>query len=68
VLAVLGGAAQDLGKLEQSFFTLAEQLLVLLEVARQNTSDHCLAANSTVVRLKTLPLRQTAVSWGRGPS
>jgi alkylhydroperoxidase family enzyme len=53
--AALGGAAQLLGLLEQSSLTLEEQQVVLLEVARQNTSEYCVAANSTVAQVKTVP-------------
>jgi len=53
--AALAGVAQLLGILESSSLTTTEQQIVLIEVARQNTSEYCVAANSTVAQMQTVP-------------
>jgi len=53
--AALAGVAQLLGILETSSLTRTEQQIVLIEVARQNTSEYCVAANSTVAQMQTVP-------------
>lgn len=53
--AALGATAQLLGLLEQTSLTTIEQQVVLLVVARQNTSEYCMAANSTVAQVKGVP-------------
>ena len=53
--AALGATAQLLGLLEQTSLTTTEQQVVLLVVARQNTSEYCVAANSSVAQMKGVP-------------
>lgn len=53
--AALAGVSQLLQTLARSSLTPTEQQIVLIEVARQNTSEYCVAANSTVARMQTVP-------------
>lgn len=49
--AALAGSVQLLGLLDQSTLELEEQWVVLLTAAYENSSDYCVAANSTVAQV-----------------
>lgn len=53
--AALAGTVQLMGLLEKSSLTPGEQWIALLVVAFQNTSDYCVAANSTVAQMMGVP-------------
>lgn len=53
--ASLAATVQLMGQLEQSSLTPGEQWIALLTVAFQNTSDYCVAANSTVAQMMGVP-------------
>ncbi len=53
--AALEGTVRLLGLMDKSSLSAVEQWVVLLVVAFQNTSDYCVAANSAVARMSSVP-------------
>ena len=54
--AALAATVQLLALLERTSLTTTEQQVVLLVVARQNTSEYCVAANSSNAQMMGVPL------------